>query len=299
MMLVRGNHLLAMVSLSSCCTRSPMVDDHIIVVELLGGQVDLIEKVLRELLAAAVLEVARLVPEASRRWHACTTSVVTRKGPSTALQARKRRPRHAGAGARHGALGVAEPAPLVVAVAAGDVVAAAVLLDLGGALRARLGVLEHPLAALHLLHHALAVLLAQRLAPRLVRRAPALCEVGARLQAVPRLPALGTEAVRALAARRQHAAARALLRGVLQRRVLAARAPDDVSHLVEARLEQHPLVALVEGGRQQLLHLRRGRGDAAAGLRAEQRGRRAVSELRLEVAADARAAKGVGAPHEA
>mmetsp|Transcript_43684 Transcript_43684/g.128602 ORF Transcript_43684/g.128602 Transcript_43684/m.128602 type:complete len:258 (-) Transcript_43684:104-877(-) len=257
MMLVRGNHLLAMVSLSSCCTRSPMVDDHIIVVELLGGQVDLIEKVLRELLAAAVLEVARLV------------------------------------------LGVAEPAPLVVAVAAGDVVAAAVLLDLGGALRARLGVLEHPLAALHLLHHALAVLLAQRLAPRLVRRAPALCEVGARLQAVPRLPALGTEAVRALAARRQHAAARALLRGVLQRRVLAARAPDDVSHLVEARLEQHPLVALVEGGRQQLLHLRRGRGDAAAGLRAEQRGRRAVSELRLEVAADARAAKGVGAPHEA
>ena len=83
-----------------------MVQNHEPFIKLLPGEIELIKKVLRELLATS----------------AAALSVV----PGLVFA-------------------IAKPAPLEVAVAARDVVAAAILLDGGAAIWARLRVLQHPL----------------------------------------------------------------------------------------------------------------------------------------------------------
>mmetsp|Transcript_5168 Transcript_5168/g.15405 ORF Transcript_5168/g.15405 Transcript_5168/m.15405 type:complete len:502 (+) Transcript_5168:208-1713(+) len=191
-------------------------------------------------------------------------------------------------------LAAAEPAPLELARAAADVVAAAVLLGGDAALGARLRVGADPLGRLDLFHQPVAVLLPQRLPAALVARPPPRGEVGARRDAVPRLPALCAEGGAARGADGEAACA-ALDARLELRGVLAARAPAGVGHLGERRGEQQPLVRLVLAGGEEGLGLGR-RGDgAAAGVRAEERGGVAFAQLAAPVAAQATLAKGVPA----
>ena len=140
-----------------------MVQNHEPRIKLLPGEIKLIKKVLRELLATS----------------AAALSVV----PGLVFA-------------------IAEPAPLEVAVAARDVVAAAILLDGGAAIRARLRVLQHPLGRFDLIHDALTILAAQLLTPLLVCVSPARRQVGTRRQAMPGKAAFTAEGEGTAAAER-------------------------------------------------------------------------------------------------
>ena len=77
-------------------------------------------------------------------------------------------------------LAIAQPTPLKVAMPAGDVIAPAILLDMGLAVGARLRVLLHPLGRLHLLEDALTIFCPQCRAAGLIGVAPARREICAR-----------------------------------------------------------------------------------------------------------------------
>eukprot|EP00964_Phaeocystis_antarctica_P100396 scaffold66040_cov60-Phaeocystis_antarctica.AAC.3 len=264
---------------SAAFSNSPMVVHDVVGVELLAREIDLVKEVLGELVARTVAEVALRAPRGSVHhdvggaWHthgACMHGVCLR------------------------VRGGAKPAPLVRALAASDVVAAAILLGCSRAAGARLGVLADPRRALDLLEDLVAVLAAEHLLARLVGRSPAHRQVGAGCQAVPGLLALGAEAKLALAAERQPAA---LL--LQQRGVLAARAPDHILHARQRGLQRDVLEALPVLRTEALAHLVGRRLHLASRVGADHAAHLALAHLGGEVAADAAAAEGVPAAQEA